>query len=606
MSRFYAAAQSQPRKKVFLEEGAQNFTYGELVDQLGRLTAYLAASGLKPGERVVISAADPRHTAVLFFGLIDSGLVPVIAAPDLRPSEFRLVATVAGVAGCIMDAATLDNCLPQAHELRLVLPIRAQKAKKNLVNKLLGGGSRAAAPADSYPAVLDTCEPTAPGQLWHDDHEAYVIMTSGSTSAPKAVSIHHGALFAHLATLGRQFGYSADSRLFNILPLYHVDGLIQGPAVASLHGACWIRPFSFSIPNIEPLLLSLYRLRASHLVAVPTILSLILRLGREFADSFDYEEFRFVVSAAGHLEARLWEDFQSAFGVRVANLYGLTETVTGALFSGPGNDCYRIGSIGKPVDCEARIVGEDGAEVAQGEIGELVLRGANVFRGYLGLDAVNAELFLDGWLRTGDLAHVDANGLYYIDGRLKNVVIYGGENIYPEEVTEVLNQHPAVIEAHCFGVDYPEWGEILVAAVVPGEGFDEAAVTGWLEERLTHFKVPRKWLQVDALPKGPSGKVLVPELRELYQAGGAAQAAVAGGNVQERIFAIAARAFRVSTSELSASSSPESTRGWDSLAHVEFMLQLEGEFEIRLSATDIAVITSLGAAESRVSARLQH
>jgi long-chain acyl-CoA synthetase len=419
-------------------------------------------------------------------------------------------------------------------------------------------------------------------------------MTSGSTTNPKAVPVTHGALHAHLATLSRQFRYSPKSTLLNILPLHHVDGLVQGPLIACYNTATWVRPFAFSIPNLEPLLLSFYRYRVTHAVFVPTILALIYRFGATLSDCFEYDEFDFLISAAGYLEEALWSDFESLFGTRIANIYGLTETVTGALFCGPDEQTRRLGSIGKPVDCEARILPLHGT--AADGVGELLLKGDNVFHGYIGREGVNNGVFLDGWLRTGDLAHCDEDGYFYIDGRIKNVVICGGENIYPEEIAEVLGRHPRVVEAACLGIDHPEWGEILVAALVVDGDYVEEQLVAWCEGQLSHFKIPKAWAVIDVMPRGPSGKVLVPALRELFAKQDAITAAAGSGDIVSRVFDIAAATFHVVASELGPQSSPENTIGWDSLAHVNFILALETGLNIQLATREIMGISNLQAA----------
>jgi long-chain acyl-CoA synthetase len=602
---FHHLAASQKPGKVFLE-GPSPLRYGELCDRIGALTAHLATTALAPGDRVVIGSSDVGWLATLFFGLIDNGLTSVVTSPDLTARELDVLCEVTRPAGCVMDAAILSRCAARERPWKTILPIE-KPAKRNVLDKLLrakkpdGGGSH-------LQAVLAGHSPVAPPDSWPDDQIAYVMMTSGSTSRPKAVPCTRRALFAHLHTLRSHFGYGPESRILNLLPLSHADGLVQGPSVACASGATWLRPFEFSIANIEPLLHSVYGKRATHFVCVPTILSLLLRLGSKFDDSFRTDDFQFIVSAAGHLEEKLWKDFQETFGAKVVNLYGLTETVTGGLFSGPDDGSHRVGTIGKPVDCEARIVDEAGREVAPGETGELLLRGDNVFSGYLGATEVNQDVFLDGWLRTGDLASRDTSGFYRIEGRIKNVVISGGENIHPEEVTELIQKHPDVAEAVTFGVPHREWGENLVALVVAKSADDDAtveqALIAWCRERLSGFKVPKDWLVVDALPHGPSGKVLVPQARQLYLERRRRASSLSGGGVEANVLSIAAQTFHCARTALDLRSSPENTSGWDSLAHVNLVLALEAAFDIELTTTEIMQIADLRTTVTIIESKL--
>ena len=604
MSSFYNAATQQKSKKIFLQDDNKSLSYGELATRLGKLTRLIAESQLTFGDRVVISSADHELLTLLFFGLIDSGMTPIIASPDLRASEFQLIWQTTSVQACIMDAATLERCSNDAHGFKLQLAIKKHKPKKNFMNKLLGGNKNSVEEAANFPASLNSLEALAPTVSWPEEHIAYIIMTSGSTSNPKAVPVSHGALNAHLGTLSKQFQYTSNSRILNLLPLHHADGLTQGPAVTCFSGATWVRPFAFSIQNIEPMLLSFYRYRVTHAVFVPTMLALIARLGRGLSDSFDYEEFQFIISAAGYLEQALWHDFEQTFNTQVANVYGLTETVTGAIFCGPDENTRKIGSIGKPVDCEAKVLAKDGSEPENGEVGELLLRGSNVFSGYIGREDVNKGLFRDGWLCTGDLSHVDEKGFFYIDGRIKNVVISGGENIYPEEITEVLGNFPLIFEAVCFGVEHPEWGEILVAALVVDDAYSQDELVTWCGDQLSHFKIPKEWMVVNEIPRGPSGKVLLPKIRDIFLEQKSSSSVANSKDIVASVYAIAAEIFHVATSTLEARSSPENTVGWDSLAHVNFTLALESQMNLQLTTDEIMRISDLQAACDIVSEKI--
>lgn len=600
---FYRLAASQKAGKVFLERAAA-LRYGELKDRIGALTSHLETTELRAGDRVVVASSDEGWLTALFFGLIDNGLTAIVASPETTSRELDALCRATQPVGCIMDAAVMARCSAGRRPWKVLLPIE-KPARRNVLDKLLRAKKNDGAKSN-LEGVLEGLPSKAPAGSWPDDQIAYVIMTSGSTSEPKAVPCTRKALFAHLRTLRDQFSYGPESRILNLLPLFHVDGLIQGPAVACFSGAAWLRPFEFSIANIEPLLHSVYGKRATHFVCVPTMLALLLRLGSKFDDSFQTDDFRFVVSAAGHLEEKLWKDFQETFGVTVTNVYGLTETVTGGIFSGPAPQSHRIGSIGKPVDCEARIVDGEGCELGVGETGELLLRGDNVFSGYLDAPHANAGLFLDGWLRTGDLASRDADGFFHIEGRIKNVVISGGENIHPEEVTELIQKHPSVSEAITFGVPHREWGETLVALVVPrsaGE-YVEQELIAWCREHLSGFKVPRDFLVVDALPHGPSGKILVPETKQLYQERRLRASHLSGRSVEQDVFGVAAEIFHCAPEALGLHASPENTSGWDSLAHVNLVLTLETAFGIELTTTEIMQIADLRTAVAIVEGKL--
>lgn len=603
MSTFYQYASSRPNKHPFLD-GERSLTYGELAEQTGKTAALLRDRGLQAGDRVLLATEDVAAFAPLLFALMDLGVAVVLSDPGMTPGELDRVCRLLDPAGAIVDDAVGRRLELPGRELRLYLPVKAEAKGGGLLGKLFGKKKKPAAAATTYPAVLDGLSPFEPPA---PDPEcvAYILMTSGSTSQPKAVPITHRSLATHLDTLVRQFGYDGDSRIMNLLPLHHADGVVQGAVQACRAGATWVRPFSFTVQNIEPTLHSIYSRRVTHFIGVPTILSLVLRMSTNLEDSFDTDDFRFIVSAAGKLETELWQSFERTFKTRVCNLFGLTETVTGSLFAGPGDDSHRHGTIGKPVDCDAKIVDAEGNEVAEGTTGELLLRGAHIFSGYISDDpSANDGLFADGWLRTGDLAHRDAEGYYVIDGRMKNVVITGGENIYPEEITEVLNEHPGVAATACFGVPHGDWGEVLVALVQRTDTeLDENSLIAWARERLSAYKVPKEVAFVAELPYGPSGKVQMQQARALFDSV-RASAGSDTGDVAERITTIAASTFKQSASALSPRSGPHNTPGWDSLAHITFVTALEGAFSVKIGTAEIMALQSLDDAINIVTTHL--
>jgi len=604
MTTFHQLASARPRKQLFFD-GDTTLTYGELVDRIERTVALIQNSGLGSGDRVVVASEDNAAFAPLFFALVDMGIAVVFGDPGMTPSEFDKLCSLLEPKGCVMDDALIKRLGAMDRGFSLCLPIKAKASGGGLLGKLFGKKKRAtSAPANAYPAVLDECKPAAPSGASEDD-VAYIIMTSGSTSQPKAVPATRKALFTHLDTLTRHFGYDGSSRIMNLLPLFHADGSIQGPALACVAGGTWVRPFAFSLQNIEPMLHGIYSRRVTHFIGVPTILSLVQRMSANLEESFATDDFKFVVSAAGKLETELWQSFERTFKTRVCNLFGLSETITGSLFSGPDDDSHRPGTIGKPFEAEVKIVDAEGAEVKAGETGELLLRGDHVFSGYISDDpAVNEGLFMDGWLKTGDLAHRDAEGFYFIDGRIKNVVISGGENIYPEEITEVLSEHPGVAAAVCFGLPHGEWGEILVALVERSDvALDENDVIGWARERLSAYKVPKEVGFTAELPYGPSGKVRLKDAREIFE-GLRAASVVDGGNVVERVTAIAASTFKQPDTSLSPGSGPHNTPGWDSLAHISFVVALEAAFSIKIATGQIMAMQSLDDASTIVSEQL--
>lgn len=290
--------------------------------------------------------------------------------------------------------------------------------------------------------------------------------------------------------------------------------------------------------------------------------------------------------------------------MRVSNVYGLSETVTGGLFSGPGIS-HRIGTAGMPVDCEAMVIREDGSAAGDGESGELLLRGENLMTGYFDDEEATRQALIDGWLHTGDIAVREKDGFFRIAGRKKNIIISGGLNIQPEEVTEALKSHPDVIEAVTFGVEDEIWGEQAVSCVAfyANAGATETDLVAFCRARLAHHKVPQRIHIFPELPKGPSGKVIIPQARQMALEAGSGKTST-GQGLRAKVIGAAAASFKTDASEITSYSRPQEIAGWDSLAHLQFIVALEEAFSIRLEPADIVRISSIADAERIVGEKL--
>jgi long-chain acyl-CoA synthetase len=319
-----------------------------------------------------------------------------------------------------------------------------------------------------------------------------------------------------------------------------------------------------------------------------------------------------VVSCGAQLEAELWERFETHFVIPVVNVYGLTETVIGGLFAGPHLSSRRYGTIGRPADCEARIVGPEGDVLGEMLQGELQMRGAMVMTGYLNAPEATARVLIgDGWFRTGDLASRDTDGCYRILGRIKALIIRGGYNIHPEEVTEALQRRPEVLDAVTFGIPDPLWGEKVVSAVSVDPAFprSEAELIAHCRSQMEEQKVPSRIVILPSLPRGRSHKVLIEEARRLAMdilerndPPGAFHAKDAK-NIEGGVLTEAATCFRVPQELLDLEMTTATCPGWDSLAHLAFVTGLEQRFSIQLRPDEILSITSLRKAVQTVEVR---
>jgi long-chain acyl-CoA synthetase len=593
---FNRAAKHRPGNPL-LVAGRETLTYGELLKRVGRLTQLFKEAGLNVGDRVIVATRHDLEAVTLFLALLRNGMTTVMIDPGAPAQAARTLIQAADAQGIVLDHE-LRQTWRTDHHAFLVEIRKSRENGASLLTKLLRKKSSEAADPDSYPGMMEHLEPSEPPTSIRDETDALILFTSGTTSQPKGVRLTHVNIAHHLGTLCRQFGYDASARILNFLPLHHTDGLTLGPLIALWCGASVHRPAPFSIQNLPILLDAIYAHRLTHFVANPTILALIQRLGEDYTDAFMTEDFRFILSSAAYLEASLWEGFQEAFRTRVANMYGLTETVTGGLFCGPGEETFRIGTVGKPVDCEIRLVDDEGQEVLCGKTGELLMRGSNIMQGYLNDPDGTAEVLRDGWFHTGDLATRDNDGFVRIVGRKKSLIITGGRNVHPLEVTEVLNRHPRVRDAIAFGEEDRTWGEHVAAAVVPSTPgtLEPMDVVEFCRQELAPHKVPARVYLLPHLPRTASGKIVVNKVRELVQRQ-EPEWDGAHGELLHRLYTVASHCFSIPITELGPGSTPEMTPGWDSLAHLAFVVALEETFGVRLAPREIIALVSLAEAE---------
>lgn len=593
---FDDAVANADRKRAFLNVDGKVTTYGDVLDRIARLYTVFADKGLDARTPIGVLSRSPLEVASIMLSALRSGIPVINVNPELSPVERRLAISSAKLHHVFVDRDILEEAsLPGAVETTQ-LHGDAAKAGSGLMGRLLGQ-SRKPAAETGLAAELSAAAPGRPaGAPPEPEATAMMLFTSGTTSQPKVVQLSQANLAAQAETFFDVYGYGPDCRILNPLPLHFTDGLMHGPIITFLSGATLHRPKTFDFQKIEDLLLSIYRERITHFIVVPALLSMIDRLHARFQDTFDTPDFRYIRSSGDRLPEALWASVQDRFSVRVINTYGLSETVCEALYCGPDETRFKLGTIGKPVDCEVRIVDDAGGEVATGAVGELLIRGANIMKGYLDQPDLTAETVVDGWLHTGDFATLDDEGFVTIVGRKKTLIISGGVNIQPQDIVDALLNHEAVSEAFVVGLADRTFGEVVGCAVVPAAGYtrdtlDERMLVDFLHERIAPNKVPRQMVVVDQLPRNAAGKVLAPEVVALLEARVGAVDATA--DLETKVISVAANVFSRKPSDLSLASEPRTTLGWDSLAHMALITAIEKQFDVTLSASDILAIGRL-------------
>ena len=601
-------------KREFIRSPLGSFSYGSLADLVMRFCGCFDLEQLARGDRVVIVSANEPAAGSAFLAALLDGRVPVMLSPDSKPDRIRAICRSVEPAILVADQGLAEGLgvdFPASARL-IAIPSSARfetgRSGLDAARRGLARLFKSETPTTGLDLPADGREPLLPAT---DDSLAYILFTSGTTSSPSGVQISRNGLMAHLETLTRLFGYGADSRIFNATPLAHTDGLVQGLLLAAANGSVLLRPGPFSLPNLETWLDQIAAWEATHFITNPTVLTLAYRFAQH-EDYFDDERFSGILSSASTLRPELWGKLEKRFGCSVFNLYGMTETVANATYAGRHPEMGPVGTIGVPVDCELRLmeIRADGSQLESAVEGEIQLRGENVFQGYWKDAERTARTFTeDGWMRTGDLARRGENGGLSIIGRVKTMINMGGQSVMPEEIDEALAAHAAVVDVATVGIADPEFEEVAVAAVVLERPTSETELAEHCRRRLEHLKVPKRILAVDRIPRGDAGKPKIVELRALLAPLLAAGEAAGPGPDDNRpvsaaaICAVAAEVFRVPADELSVNSSPATVESWDSFNQLNLMIEAENRFKVRIPASQVASIRTLGDLVTAVNAK---
>ena len=461
-------------------------SYAQLDELSARAAGWLRERGLQPGDPVGIMLPNVPQFPVFYYGVLRAGGAVVPMNPLLKSRE---VAHYLGDSGA-----------------RLVLAWETAAAEASAGAAAAGASALVIGDATLASAATWPLSPEVARRA--DDDTAVILYTSGTTGTPKGAELTHANMRRNASvTATTLLGLGPQDVVMGCLPLFHSFGQTCGLNAAVLSGACLTLISRFSAAQA---LRVIERDRVTVFEGVPTMYVGMLHEGAGTADT---TTLRLCVSGGAALPVEVLHGFEAAFGAVILEGYGLSETSPVATFN--RRDQRKPGSIGLPIEgVELRLVGEDGRQVPAGGVGEIVIRGHNVMKGYRGRPEATAAAISGGWFRTGDLARADEDGFYYIVDRKKDLIIRGGYNVYPREIEEVLYEHPAVLEAAVIGVPHPSLGEEVAAAVVlrPGACATPEELRDWVKQRVAAYKYPRQLWLADALPKGPTGKILKREI----------------------------------------------------------------------------------------------
>jgi oxalate---CoA ligase len=468
---------------------APPLTYAGLRALIERTCGTLNDLGIGLGDRVAIVLPNGPEMAAAFL-CVASAATSAPLNPAYKQDEFEFYLEDLKAKALIVEAGSESPALRAAEKLGVALLTLIPERQVGAGAFELSGSPLGAA--------------IRPGPAKPED-VALILHTSGTTSRPKIVPLHHANIWTSARNIAASVELSENDRALNVMPLFHIHGLIAGlSAPLSRGGAVFCTP-GF---NALKFFAEMEEAKPTWYTAVPTMHQTILTRAGRHKELIARHPLRFVRSSSSSLPPTVIGELEAAFKCPVIEAYGMTEA-THQMASNPLNGVRKPGSVGVPAGPEIAIMDEAGLLMSPGETGEVVIRGENVTAAYENNPKANGEAFVDGWFRTGDQGVIDADGYLTLTGRLKEIINRGGEKISPREVDEALMDHPAVLQAVAFAVPHPMLGEDVGAAVVLREGLSatEQELGAFLSERLAAYKTPRKILFLAEIPKGATGKL---------------------------------------------------------------------------------------------------
>ena len=483
---------------LFSERDGRRFTYREFDAAVNRAASMLSARGVGKGDVVSLLMPNGVEYVIAYFACFKLGALAGPVNSLLKSEEMAYVVGNSEATVLLYSsefAAQVEELRPNVQTLTdaLVFDDEAE-ATKEFAEATGGLHEAGLAPED----------------------EAIIIYTSGTTGKPKGCLLTHANLIANARQIVEWLGFGEEDRLLTIMPLFHMNAVSVTTMSALYAGASTVVSPRFSASRFWQII-SDYEITSFGSVA--TMLSMLLATYPEgVPEGLSHERLRFAMCGSAPVPAEVMRRFEETFDCLVIEGYGLSESTCRSTFN-PPDTRRRAGSCGLPIGNEMRVVDEEDRELPTGESGEIVMRGENVFKGYFKNEEATARAFRGGWFHTGDVGFRDPEGFYHIIDRKSDMIIRGGENIYPREIDELLYKHPSIAEAAAVGVPDELYGEDVAAFVVAKQGHELKAedVIEYCREHLADYKCPKQVRVVDALPKGPTGKVLKRELQTLWR-----------------------------------------------------------------------------------------
>ena len=480
----------QPEKPfLFAPEIGFALTYGQLAKEARHFSTWLEQQGISEQGHVGLFMQNGRQTSTVFLATMSCGRV--ITPLNLLAPTDQLA--------WVLDHSDIE-VLFYSPDKKQSLFLAIEKTKRKFLLVELDPDAAAGPFMQCAPGILPAVESSRP---------ALLMYTSGTTGTPKGVLLTHANLLHAARSMAAWHSLTQADVVLSSLPIYHINGQVISTITPFVSGGSVVAPHSFSVKNWWSLAIQYH---CTWINMVPTIIAYLInaaKSGGALPSREELKSIRFGRSASAPLPPEHHREFEALFGITVIEGMGMTESAS-MVFCNPHDESRRYGSPGQPCGVEAKVIDPEGNLQGNNTVGEICLRGGNVLNAYYKAEAETAKAFdSEGWLKTGDLGMRDDDGFYFITGRLKELIIKGGENIAPREIDEAVLKHPAVLDAAAVGIPDSNYGQEIMVCIVlkPGAACSEEEMRQFCLKELGKFRTPKIILFMEDLPRGPSGKV---------------------------------------------------------------------------------------------------
>jgi acyl-CoA synthetase (AMP-forming)/AMP-acid ligase II/acyl carrier protein len=582
---FYS--QRSPDRHAILAPGWSPMTYAALRARANNMVRGLRSIGVGRHDRVAVMLPQGPDCAVVTI-TVAAGAVCVPLNPSFTADEVRRYFDELRIAALLTRPDMDSACRGVAHSFGIpIIDLSTPPSEEIGMFSIAGSAKR----------------PFMDGEFAASSDDAFILLTSGSTSRPKMVPLTHASVCLSAHNVGAVFALGSSDRLLSLLPLYHGHGLISGVIAALAAGSSVVCTSGFDTAEFFGWLTEF---RPTWYTAVPAIHHAVLSAADRHKRSAQRSSLRLIRSASSTLPTKLLGGLETLFGVPVIDTFGMTEAAT-QIAANPV-DRRKLGSVGRSAGAEIAILDDEGRSLSPGERGEIALRGPTITKGYYNDAAATQSAFRDGWFRTGDLGYLDAEGYLFIVGRIKEIINRGGQKVAPAEVEEVLLSHPDVVEAAVYSVPHSRLGADVAAAVVLREDAKVSAriLQGFARERLAGFKVPGLIRIVLEIPRGPGGKIKRSELAAAFAillptapVERGSKVAPPRTELERRLGSIWADILEINQTQIGVNQDVFAL-GADSLAVTEIILHLREHFGVEFSFRDIVNAPTVAALAARL------